>query len=469
MLAIKRVKDILAGKTFGTSQDLRQQSTYGTHEIMIPRESFEGRDQFTGISEFKTFSSSGSYESGDNNRISGFSEAGPHYSAAPHYSSNLQYGSIPPPQAHVHPVPQLVGQFHQPSQLRVSQGLSSPESKLNNGHPQSLPGPGQVQYCPDVVAVQVRPGGRGRSVEALEEPIYGTYQTFHPDTRVPHGLGSMSVSSPPPWPFPPSNLNSSHPQRSMDDGDITPTNEYANSYEGGGTLPRPRTANKFRPVAKVTAKTRVDVHEVPQFIKDGMNLKKTIKGEESCMKELKTLNHQNSEKKSNLNQGGDSSNNTPQGTPKKVPPPPPRRSNSVSESTKETGIQGGHYGYLHRGLSYGYMGIKNNLQPDITPDLPPPPAPPDSANHQHLPDDFPPPPPPLTCVTVASATHITASSTVTTTTTVTSGSLSCETCPTLSDDDVSTGFLPRRNDSNASFKVSIIENDFFSISLNDLQ
>ncbi|KAK8398855.1 hypothetical protein O3P69_004151 [Scylla paramamosain] len=76
-------------------------------------------------------------------------------------------------------------------------------------------------------------------------------------------------------------------QRSMDDCDITPANEYANNYEGGGTLARPRTACKFRAVAKVTAKTRADVHEVPQFIKDVMNLKKpTTHREEICMKEL---------------------------------------------------------------------------------------------------------------------------------------------------------------------------------------
>lgn len=454
MLAIKRVKDIMAGKKFSTTQDSRQQSGYGTHEIMIPRESCEGRDQFTGVPEFRTFSGSGHYGSGEHNRLSGFTEAGLHYSVAPHYNSNLQYGPMPPPQAHVHPMPQLPGQFHQPSQINAPQGPSPPGSKLLNGPPHPLPGPGQVQYRPDVVAVQVRPGGRGRSIESLEEPIYGTYQTFHPDTRMPHGQGPMSLNNLPPRPFPPSNLNSSHPQRSMDDGDITPTNEYANNYEGGGTLPRPRTANKLRPVAKVTAKTRADIHEVPQFIKDGMNLKKTTKGEEICMKELnmKTLNRQNSEKNYNSNQGGGSSNNTPQGTPKKVPPPPPRRSNSISESSKETATQDGQYGYLRRGLSYGYMGIKNNLQPDVTPDLPPPPAPPDSANHQHLPDDFPPPPPPLTCVTMASSTRITASSTITTSSMTSDSLATSQTCTTSSDDDASTGFLPRRNDSNASFK-----------------
>lgn len=455
MLAIKRVKDIMAGKKFTTSQDSRQQPVYGAHEIMIPRDC-EGREQFSGVPEFRTFSGSGHYGNTEHNRLSGFPESGVHYGVAPHYNPNLQYGPMPPPQAHIHPMPQHPAQYHQSNQFTAPQGPSPPGSKLPAGPTHPLPGSGQVQYRPDVVAVQVRPGGRGRSIESLEEPIYGTYQTFHPDNRMAgHPQGPMSLGNLPPRPFAPSNLNSSHPQRSMDDGDITPTNEYANNYEGGGTLPRPRTANKLRPVAKVTAKTRADVHEVPQFIKDGMNLKKpTTQGEEICMKELnlKTLNRQNSEKSYSSNQGSGSSNNTPQGTPKKIPPPPPRRSNSISESSKEAASQDNQYGYLRRGLSYGYMGIKNNLQPDVTPDLPPPPAPPDSANHQHLPDDFPPPPPPLTCVTMANATHITASSTITTSSMTSDSLATSQTSTTSSDEDGSTGFRPRRNDSNASFK-----------------
>ncbi|KAK8399176.1 hypothetical protein O3P69_003353 [Scylla paramamosain] len=284
MLAIKRVKDIMAGKKFTTSQDSRQ-PVYGTHEIMIPREC-EGREQFSGVPEFRTFSGSGHYGNTEHNRLSGFPESGVHYGVAPHYNPNLQYGPMPPPQAHIHPMPQHPAQYHQSNQFSGQQGPSPPGSKLPAGPSHPLPGPGQVQYRPDVVAVQVRPGGRGRSIESLEEPIYGTYQTFHPDNRMAgHPQGPMSLGNLPPRPFAPSNLNSSHPQRSMDDGDITPTNEYANNYEGGGTLPRPRTANKLRPVAKVTAKTRADVHEVPQFIKDGMNLKKpTTQGEEICMK-----------------------------------------------------------------------------------------------------------------------------------------------------------------------------------------
>lgn len=444
----------MAGKKFSNAPDPRQQPHYGTHEIMISRDTSDGRDQYTSVPEFRTFSGPPQYNSGEHNRLSGPNDHGSHYGVPNLYPPGVQYGSMPP-QAHVHPLPQQSGPCHPASQFSAQQGPSPPGSKLPSGPPHPLPGPGQVQYRPDVMAVQVRPGGgTGRSIDSLEDPVYGVYQTFHPESRLPHIQGPMSLGNLPPRPFPPSTLGSSHPQQSMDDGDITPTNEYTKSYEGGGTLPRPRTANKLRPAAKVTAKTRVDIHEVPQFIKDGMNLKKPPQNEEINLKELnlKTLSRQNSEKVYSSSQSTGSNNNTPQGTPKKVPPPPPRHSNSISETSKESASQ--EYGYLRRGLSYGYMGIKNNLQPDVTPDLPPPPAPPDSANHQHLPDDFPPPPPPLTCVTMANSSRITASSTITTSS-ITSDSLATSlTSTTASEDDVSTGFRLRRNDSNASFKVS---------------
>lgn len=452
MLAIKRIKDIMAGKKFSSNPDSQQQSHYGTHEIMISRENCEGRDQYASVPEFRTFSGPGLYNNGEHSRLSGPADPGGHYGVPAHYGPGVQYGPMPPPQAHVHPLQKQPVAYHLSGQFSGPQGPSPPGPKVSNGQPHPLPGPGQVQYRPDVVAVQVRPGGRGRSVESLEEPIYGTYQTFHPDSRIPNVQGPMSLGNLPPRPFPPSALGPSHPQRSMDDGDITPTNEYTINYEGGGTLPRPRTANKLRPVAKVTAKTRVDIHEVPQFIKDGNNAKNTAQTEEANKKELnmKALNRQNSENIYSSTHCPGSNNNTPQGTPKKLPPPPPRRSNSISETSKETAAREAQYGY-RRGMSYGYMGIKNNLQPDVTPDLPPPPAPPDSANHQHLPDDFPPPPPPLTCVTMASASRISASSTITTSSITSDTIATSQTSTTASEGEVGE-FRPRRNDSNASFK-----------------
>lgn len=53
-------------------------------------------------------------------------------------------------------------------------------------------------------------------------------------------------------------------QRSYEDGDITPVSEhppYGQVVPGGGTLPRPRNA-KPRPVAAISAKTRVDGDDV---------------------------------------------------------------------------------------------------------------------------------------------------------------------------------------------------------------
>ncbi|KAL0841483.1 hypothetical protein ABMA28_015159 [Loxostege sticticalis] len=73
---------------------------------------------------------------------------------------------------------------------------------------------------------------RGKSLESLEDPSERTsHTTFSPDAGFYYGAGQ--------W------------RRSYDDGDITPTND--SSYEGGGTLPRPRGLVRPRPVAKIQA------------------------------------------------------------------------------------------------------------------------------------------------------------------------------------------------------------------------
>ncbi|XP_026751357.2 caskin-2 isoform X2 [Galleria mellonella] len=73
---------------------------------------------------------------------------------------------------------------------------------------------------------------RGKSLESLEDPSERTsHTTFSPDAGFYYGGGQ--------W------------RRSYDDGDITPTND--SSYEGGGTLPRPRGLVRPRPVAKIQA------------------------------------------------------------------------------------------------------------------------------------------------------------------------------------------------------------------------
>ncbi|XP_068631550.1 caskin-2 isoform X2 [Battus philenor] len=73
---------------------------------------------------------------------------------------------------------------------------------------------------------------RGKSLESLEDPSERTsHTTFSPEAGFYYGGGQ--------W------------RRSYDDGDITPTND--GSYEGGGTLPRPRGLVRPRPVAKIQA------------------------------------------------------------------------------------------------------------------------------------------------------------------------------------------------------------------------
>ncbi|XP_063618798.1 caskin-2 isoform X1 [Cydia splendana] len=81
----------------------------------------------------------------------------------------------------------------------------------------------------DLVPIQIR-HPRGKSLESLEDPSErSSHTTFSPEGFY-YGAGQ--------W------------RRSYDDGDITPTND---SYEGGGTLPRPRGLVRPRPVAKIAA------------------------------------------------------------------------------------------------------------------------------------------------------------------------------------------------------------------------
>ncbi|XP_041978006.1 caskin-2 isoform X2 [Aricia agestis] len=82
----------------------------------------------------------------------------------------------------------------------------------------------------DLVPIQIR-HPRGKSLESLEDPSErSSHTTFSPEAGFYYG-GQ--------W------------RRSYDDGDITPTND--SSYEGGGTLPRPRGLVRPRPVAKIQA------------------------------------------------------------------------------------------------------------------------------------------------------------------------------------------------------------------------
>lgn len=282
--------------------------------------------------------------------------------------------------------------------------------------PRSHPNPVTVCYRPDVVTVN---NNRNGNVHYAEEPVYGTCQTFLPASAVQfNSKPQLSLQT------------NGFIQRSYDDGDITPTNESVGLYEsGGGTLPRPRNAAKYRPVAKVTAKTRVDVHEIPAHI----------------LKQEALLDSTNDK-----TYPSDSANTTPTptpiSTPKKMPPPPPKRSHSLTENSNHQQSSQNECDFTSRGVSYSYIGVKSNLQPDFTPDMPPPPpAPQDRGNHQHHPEDFPPPPPPLTCITMATATR-----------NLPAISSTAESESSLCNDSESVGFRARRNESNSSFKVFIL-------------
>jgi len=277
-----------------------------------------------------------------------------------------------------------------------------------------------LQYKPDIVTVQVRPQVRSNNTKDLifEEPIYST---FHPCSN---NLGVRPIVNEGPSSLPfqfPSNC-SAYRNRSLDDGDVTPTNgsetvfSYDSSVSNGGTLPR-NSSNKnnvkFRPVAKVTA--RAQIHREMSDDAVTNDLKKEQQKEISNVDSVSVNNNQNeqhtlafqnshTDPKSRLmmqersSPCSQSTNNTPQGTPKKLPPPPPRRSNSISESsssskmaaaknkmavadgtfleqtsctqnTSQSGnvplkrqASGGGGTLLRRSLNYGYMGVKNNRQ-----------------------------------------------------------------------------------------------------------
>ena len=459
MLAIKRLKDIKSGKKF--SSTLPPHPTMAPHHqeiVVINRDCpTSGNDAYQSlVGDFRTFSGQ---RTNSNTGNECYSPRQPHnetYNQPGNYSQNINGGGqYNPNGAQFSPSVFRSYVGHHPnaipgSPLHRQNSNSSTTSHSNTSVNQQQHNPyavnnnqgvhSAVQYRPDFVPVQVHPQIRRSKDGMFEEPIYST---FHPDSnrfsqyqQQQLQQQSNQFSSLPPRPNLPLN-NTSYPPRSLDDGDITPTNEMI-SYEGGGgaTLPRHRNAanNKYRPVAKVTAKTRVEVHhemshkdEKPPPLQTSIsNQKEDI---EKFVKENNINNsggvptsiiaNNSSSKIENIYNvmHAHSTNNTPQGTPKKLPPPPPRRSNSISESSKLESLNNSNmknsfqkplpvsapqssnntsnsnscqnresqYGFLKRGMNYGYMGVKNNLQPDVGDDLPPPPpAPHDVGNHQYI-------------------------------------------------------------------------------------
>ena len=435
MLAIKRMKDIKCGKKFSSSTA----APVPPQEIVaMPRDS----DPLShAIGDFRTFSG-GSRDAcvfGRQQSHAGAGGSQPYNATGAQFSPSLYHRTAQHPHHHHHQQQQQQQQQsplhrqHNPSNSinsnnNVNNSSNNGSNSNSQQHHQSInsygvhashpPPPASVQYRPDIVTVQVHPQVRRSKDGVFEEPIYST---FHPENnrysqyqqqfvqlqQQQQLQQSNQFSSLPTRPnLPP--LNNSYTPRSLDDGDITPTNEV-NCYEGGGgTLPRHKAANtKYRPVAKVTAKTRVDVHHEMSHnehrpLTNGNTTTTTTTEGKDKIDACKQL--PNSTKIENIYNmiHSHSTNNTPHGTPKKLPPPPPRRSNSISETSKQESLspcpgkgssatapsshtRDSQYGFLRRSLNYGYMGVKNNLQPDIASDLPPPPpAPHDVGNHQHI-------------------------------------------------------------------------------------
>ncbi|CAH1260340.1 unnamed protein product [Diabrotica balteata] len=147
-------------------------------------------------------------------------------------------GELPSPG--VPPVHSTFRSFHQPWEIDQTRQL------------QAAGQPHYVQpslFCTDIVPIKIRTG-RGKSLESLEDPSERTHHTFTADNH------QTVYYQPIGW-----------RTRSYDDGDITPTNESALLYEGGGTLPRPRGIIRPRPIAKIAAKARETFPEFekPQF------------------------------------------------------------------------------------------------------------------------------------------------------------------------------------------------------------
>lgn len=196
--------------------------------------------------------------------------------------------------------------------------------------------------------LQIRTG-RGKSLESLEDPNERTHHTFSPEnTQTFYYQQTIGGWRP----------------RSYDDGDITPTNETALMYEGGGTLPRPRGVIRPRPIAKITAKAR---EPFPDFEKPHFN------PEKYASPHYKTLSKDLIDTSKYHMQYGSPV------MPKKMPPSPPKRLDSCSEGQEHTTTVEIHHVQTSSPLplpaypSSDSLSISLDNQGDLP--LPPPPAP----------------------------------------------------------------------------------------------
>ncbi|XP_069685335.1 caskin-2 isoform X2 [Periplaneta americana] len=188
------------------------------------------------------------------------------------------------------------------------------------------PHPGQTQIR----------GGRGKSLESLEDSTERTHHTFSAENTQTFYYQQHQLTPAPSGGWRP---------RSYDDGDITPTNEAAVAlHEGGGTLPRPRGLVRPRPVAKITAKTRSTTNDGSTFIIPDFEKPSSFCGTyKSLPRDLVDISKYNLEQYNSGTGSGSSGhyvsesipptasiigNESPRCTPKKRPPSPPKRQSS---------------------------------------------------------------------------------------------------------------------------------------------
>ncbi|CAH1110246.1 unnamed protein product [Psylliodes chrysocephalus] len=241
---------------------------------------------------------------------------------------------LPSPGVPVPTVHSTFRSFHQPWEIDQTRQLQAGPHYV---HP--------TLFCTDIVPIKIRTG-RGKSLESLEDPNERTHHTFTAENTQ-----TFYCQQPIGWRI-----------RSYEDGDITPTNETALLYEGGGTLPRPRGIIRPRPIAKITAKA---CETFPDFEKPQFNPEKYVNPQ------YKTLPRDMI----------DGNNYHMQyGSPimgKKIPPNPPKRQDS--ECNEQTTTVEIHHVQTSSPLplpaypSSDSLSISLDNQGDLP--LPPPPAP----------------------------------------------------------------------------------------------
>ncbi|KAG8197526.1 hypothetical protein JTE90_007263 [Oedothorax gibbosus] len=206
-------------------------------------------------------------------------------------------------------------------------------------------------YQPNVVTIQVRSSGRGRSLESLDMDDSVSTVMQHPPYYPTSDCWYDTVSA---W-----------RHNGYDTDSELSVHDHYSSYEssGGGTatLNRPKGMVKPRPIAKITAKTRQSDPDINFELDDDPKiLKKTIDSYYINSSQLYgTLRS------------------------KRNPPPPPKRTNSIKNERSIEAMKDEAFATCVKGLATRFAT-----------DLPPPPNG-DRSVSPALMEDFPPPPTPL--------------------------------------------------------------------------